>query len=109
MDTFSERSSDKSLRELAHDLAERRSCFVITAFGEKDAGSRVVRTETDHDYEHALIQKVHRPLRLLIVGDGPDNAPLRLFGNLFGWEVSEMVDPNLLSINVDAWTDAIVK
>jgi len=109
IDIFIERISDKSLRDLAHDLAERRSCFVITAFGEKDAGSRVVRTETDHDYEHALIQKVHPPLRLLIVGDGPDNAPLRLFGNLLGWEVSELVDPNLLSIKADAWTAAIVK
>ncbi len=109
IDIFIERISDKSLRDLAHDLAERRSCFVITAFGEKDAGSRVVRTETDHDYEHALIQKVHPPLRLLIVGDGPDNAPLCLFGNLLGWEVSELVDPNLLSIKADAWTAAIVK
>jgi len=28
---------------------------------------------------------------------------------LLGWEVSELVDPNLLSIKADAWTAAIVK
>ena len=109
IDIFIERTSKNFLRDLAHNLAARRSCFVITAFGEKHAGSRVVRTDTSYDYEHELIQKIHPPIRLLVVGDGPDNAPLRLFGNLLGWEVSELVDPNLLSIKADAWTAAIVK
>ena len=109
IDIFIECISENFLRDLAHNLAARRSCFVITAFGEKDAGSRVVRTETDYDYEHELIQEIHPPIRLLIVGDGPDNRPLRSLGNSLGWEVVELVDANLLSIEPDAWTAAIVK
>ncbi|PYK60505.1 MAG: hypothetical protein DME43_05090 [Verrucomicrobia bacterium] len=109
IDIFIERTSENFLRDLAHNLAARRSCFVITAFGEKHAGSRVVRTETSYDYKHELIQKIHPPIRLLVVGDGPDNGPLRSLGILLGWEVVEIVDPNLLSIEPDDWTAAIVK
>jgi xanthine dehydrogenase accessory factor len=113
IDIFIERISEKFLRDLAQNLAVRHSCFVITAFGEKDAGSRIVRTETNRDYtqkhEQELIQKIHPPIRLLIVGDGPDNGPLRLFGNALGWVVIELADPNLLSIKADDWTATIVK
>ena len=113
IDIFIERISETFFRDLAPNLATRRSCVVITAFGEKDAGSRVVRTETDHDcmqkHEQELIQKIYPPIRLLIVGDGPDNRPLRSLGTLLGWEVIELADPNLLSIEPDDWTAAIVK
>jgi xanthine dehydrogenase accessory factor len=111
IDIFIERIPEKFFRDLAQNLAARRSCFVITSFGEKDDGSRVVRTETDYNYEYVeeLIQKVHPPIRLLIVGDAPDNTPLRSLGNLLGWEVIELADPNLLSIEPDDWTAAIVK
>jgi xanthine/CO dehydrogenase XdhC/CoxF family maturation factor len=109
IDIFIERISEEFLRDLAQNLAARRGCFVITAFGEKDTGSRVVRTETDYKQEQELIQKIYPPIRLLVVGDGPDNGPLRLFGNLLGWEVIELADPNLLSIEPDDWTAAIVK
>jgi xanthine/CO dehydrogenase XdhC/CoxF family maturation factor len=109
IDIFIERISEDFLRDLAHNLAGQRSCFVITAFGEKDAGSRVVRTETDYDHERQLMQKIHPQIRLLIVGDGPDNGPLRSLGNLLGWEVVEFADPNLLPIEPNDWTAAIVK
>ena len=113
IDIFIECISEEFLRDLAQNLAARCSCFVITAFGEKDAGSRVVRTETNQDYtqkhEQELIQKIHPPIRLLLVGDAPDNRPLRSLGNLLGWEVIELADPNLLSIEPDDWTAAIVK
>src|SRR5437762_2999026 len=45
IDIFIERISVKFFPDLAQNLSARRSCFVSTAFGEKDAGSRVVRTE----------------------------------------------------------------
>jgi len=112
IDIFIEPVSENFLRDLAHNLAARRVCFVITEFGEKSAGSRVGRTEPpDRNYaqEHELIQQIHPPIRLLIVGDGPDNRPLRSLGNLLGWEVVELVDPNLLSIEPDDWTAAVVK
>ena len=46
---------------------------------------------------------------LLIVGDGPDNLPLRSLGNLLGWEIIEITDPNAISAIIDNWTAAIVK
>jgi len=85
IDIFIEPVSENFLRDLAHNLAARRICFVIAGFGEKSAGSRVVRMETpDRSYgqEHEL---------------------------MLGWEVVELVDPNLLSIEPDDWTAAIVK
>jgi len=114
IDIFIEPVSENFLRDLAHNLAARRVCFVITEFGEKSAGSRVGRTEPpDRNYaqerENELIEQIHPPIRLLIVGDGPDNRPLLSLGNLLGWEVVELVDPNLLSIDPDDWMAAIVK
>ena len=111
IDIFIEPVFENFLRDLAHNLAARRICFVITGFGEKSAGSRVVRTETPdrsyaQEHEHELLQQIHPPIRLLIVGDGPDNRPLRSLGNLLGWGVVELVDPNLLSIEPDDWTAA---
>jgi xanthine dehydrogenase accessory factor len=109
IDILIECISGTFLRDLAHNLAARCSCFVITPFGEKNAGSRVVRTETNYEDEKELIQEIHPPTRLLIVGDGPDNRPLRSLGHLLGWEVTELVDPNLLATEPDDWTAAIVK
>jgi len=56
-----------------------------------------------------LVQKISPPLRLLIFGDGPDNAPFRSLGHFLGWDIIEIIDANLFSIVPDAWTAAIVK
>jgi xanthine/CO dehydrogenase XdhC/CoxF family maturation factor len=36
-------------------------------------------------------------------------VPFRSLGYLLGWDVIEIVDPNLFSIEPDAWTAAVVK
>jgi xanthine/CO dehydrogenase XdhC/CoxF family maturation factor len=36
-------------------------------------------------------------------------VPFRSLGYLLGWDVLEIVDPNLFSIEPDAWTAAVVK
>jgi len=92
---------------LVDALDERGSCFLVTEFGKERHGSRVVRTKVEG--ENQLIQRVHPPIRLLIVGDGPDNAPLRSFATSLGWQTVELVDANSLSIEPDEWTAAIVK
>ena len=56
-----------------------------------------------------LVQKISPPLRLLVFGDGPDNAPFRSLGHFLGWDIIEIIDANLFSIVPDAWTAAIVK
>ena len=55
------------------------------------------------------MQEIHPPIRLFIIGNGLDSRPLRSFGELLGWEIREVVDPNLLSIERDDWTVALVK
>ena len=111
IDILIERASETFFTSLAHALDGRGSCFVITAFGKERVGSRVVLTEADCEQENEdeLIQKVHAPIRLLIIGDGPDNAPLRSFATFLGWQVIELAAANLLSIETDEWTAAIVK
>jgi xanthine dehydrogenase accessory factor len=45
----------------------------------------------------------------LIVGEGPDNAPLRSLANLLGWQTVEMAAATELMVAADEWAAAIVK
>jgi xanthine/CO dehydrogenase XdhC/CoxF family maturation factor len=92
IDIFIEPISENFFSELAADLEARRSHLAITRFKENE-----------------FVQEIHPPLRVLVFGDGPDNVPLRSLGNLLGWEVMEIADPNLWSIETDEWTAALVK
>ena len=56
-----------------------------------------------------FVQQIAPPIRLLIFGDGPDNGPLCSLGELLGWQVVEIADPNCFQIEPDEWTVAIVK
>lgn len=78
--------------DLAADLEARRVHVAVTRFDGNE-----------------LMQMIHPPIRLFIFGDGPDNLPLRSLGNSLGWEIVEVLDPNLLSTQPDEWTAAIVK
>jgi len=111
IDILVERISETFFSHLAQNLAARRSCFVLTVFGQKNRGSRMFGVETNSDFEEEdqLIREIRPPIRLLIVGDGPDNRPFYSIGNLLGWQIAEIFDPDLLSIEPDDWTAAIVK
>jgi len=92
IDIYLEPLDEDFFTELANDLDLRRGHAAVTRFGEKE-----------------FVHEIHPPMRLFIVGEGPDNAPLLSLGNLLGWEIIEVVDPNSLSIQPDQWTAAIVK
>jgi xanthine/CO dehydrogenase XdhC/CoxF family maturation factor len=92
IDILIERMDGNFLGNLAQDLKARRVHVAVTRFDGEE-----------------FVQQIPPPLRLLLVGDGPDNAPFRSLGYLLGWEVIEIVDPNLFSIEPDAWTAAVVK
>ena len=95
IDIFVERISETFFSHLAQNLAARRSCFVLTVFGQKNRGSRMFGVETNSDFEEEdqLIREIRPPIRLLIVGDGPDNRPFYSIGNLLGWQIAEIFDP----------------
>jgi xanthine dehydrogenase accessory factor len=92
IDIFIERIGDDFFADLAENLHARRVHVAITRFEGEE-----------------FVQKISPPLRLLIFGDGPDNAPFRSLGHFLGWEIIEIIDANLFSIAPDAWTAAIVK
>jgi xanthine dehydrogenase accessory factor len=136
IDIFIERLSEKFLVNLAEHIDARRSCVAVTTFAGTEFGSHIEvgavhRTDPSRigirgrlgqsplPGDHELVQEIHPPIRLLLFGDGPDNAPLRSLGNLLGWQVIEIVDVNAFSIELaaaspssgrpDEWTAAIVK
>src|SRR6266542_3191024 len=114
IDIFIERPSEIFFVDLSHNLEARRSCFVMTKFNGVDLGSRIllgnaVAWVTDPGYNDMLVQQIHPLIRLLIFGDGPDNAPIRKLSELLGWETIEIVDPNAILIETDEWTVALVK
>src|SRR5215211_987805 len=115
IDIFVERIDEQLLVDLAQALDERRNCFVLTKIKGSEVGSRVLEYEhppslgSGMTSEHELVQEIHPPIRLLIFGDGPDNAPLVSLGELLGWEVTQIVDPNSLAPDTEEWTAAVVK
>jgi xanthine dehydrogenase accessory factor len=121
IDIFIEGIEGQLLIDLARELDSRRSCFVLTRFDGSDVGSRLLKHGCEQEQEHAsslrsgaaseyeLIQEIHPPIRLLIFGDGPDNAPLSSLGELLGWEVAHISDPNSFAPETDDWTAAVVK
>jgi xanthine/CO dehydrogenase XdhC/CoxF family maturation factor len=111
IDIFIERIDERWLADLALELDRRRSCFVVTKFDGNELGSRMLcyENEDEPEHEYELIQQIHPPIRLLIFGDGPDNAPLGWLGEMLGWQVTHIADPNSLVHEADDWTAAIVK
>jgi xanthine dehydrogenase accessory factor len=117
IDIFIERIDEQLLADLARELDGRRRCFVVTRFEGNDMGTRLLEHERDQPpsprsraaSEHELVQEIHPPIRLLIFGDGPDSAPLISLGELLGWEVRHILDPNSFAPEADKWTAAVVK
>jgi xanthine dehydrogenase accessory factor len=92
IDIFVELVSEQFFVDLATELDARRSFVATTNFeGEK------------------FVQEIHPPIRLVILGEGPESDPLRKLSDLLGWEIIEVLEPNLMSIQPDEWTAAIVK
>jgi len=114
IDIFIERVSENLFVDLSNNLDARRSCFGMTKFNGVDLGSRIflgdpVAGVTTPGYNTVLVQQITPPIRLLIFGDGPDNAPIRKLARLLGWETNELIDSNAISVETDEWTVALVK
>jgi len=92
IDIFIERVDQTFFADLVENLQARRVHVTIMRF---EGGE--------------FVQEIPPPLRLLIFGDGPGNAPFRSLGYFVGWDVIEIIDPNSFSIEPDAWTAAVVK
>ena len=92
IDILIERIAANFFADLSENLRARRVHVAVTRFEGEE-----------------FVQEIAPPLRLLLFGDGADNAPFRSLGYFLGWDVIEIVDSNLFSVEPDAWTAAIVK
>jgi xanthine dehydrogenase accessory factor len=59
--------------------------------------------------EIVLLQEVRPPIRLLIVGDGPDSAPIREMAKALGWVPLELSSIHDLDLEPDQLTAAVIK
>jgi xanthine dehydrogenase accessory factor len=109
IDVFVEAVREDVLTELAANFSERRSCRAVTVFGGTGKlGTRFIARDAEIPGE-AFVQEIEPAIRLLIFGEGPDSAPLRVFAEILGWEVVEVDVPTELPNHSDARTAAIVK
>lgn len=106
---FIERATPELFDGIAAALRARRECVVATTFaGPNSLGSRVLAVAIDPP-EGTFVQILQPPLQLVLIGDGPDSAPLRSFAMTLGWEVIEVEEATLLPNEFDQRTAAIVK
>jgi xanthine/CO dehydrogenase XdhC/CoxF family maturation factor len=79
-----ERASQHLLHDLRRYLQTRRNCEVATIFENSSAlGSRIVVGFVEPG---AFVQTIEPPLRLFIIGLGPDAVALQRHAMLLGWE-----------------------
>jgi len=102
--------SDSFLAGLAGYFRARRICLIATIFEGPSAapGSHFVE-EADAAPENALLQRIEPPPRIIIIGNGPENAALRVFAETLGWPALPMESAAELQGAYDKWTAAVVK
>ncbi|HVI77011.1 MAG TPA: XdhC family protein, partial [Candidatus Acidoferrum sp.] len=84
IEVFVECAPRDLLIALAENLSARRTCEVVTVFEDSDElGTHILSGYVEPG---AFIQTVEPPLRLIVVGDGPDAIALRAHAILVGWE-----------------------
>src|SRR5689334_4947714 len=77
IDIFIESSSPPFFDGIAAAMRERRECVVATTFaGSQSLGSRIIVNATEAS-EGTFVQVLQPPLQLVLIGHGPDSAPLR--------------------------------
>jgi xanthine dehydrogenase accessory factor len=119
IDILVECASENFFFGLAESLDARRSCLAITRFSGDEVGSRILEVDykdppsrsygAASEHEHALIQEIHPPIRLILFGKDPDSAPLHSLANSLGWQTVEIATADELPSPGDEWTAAIVK
>ena len=109
IDIFVERAPSEFLEQLAAAQRERRVCLVTTVFeNDTSLGSRAGGSP-DEAPAGAFCQTIRPSLRLILIGAGPDSAPLRALATTLGWNLIEAEEVSSLPNEFDEWTAALVK
>ncbi|MBO0695150.1 MAG: XdhC family protein [Verrucomicrobia bacterium] len=123
IDIFIERAAEEFFVTLAENLDARRSCVAVTVFDGNKSGTQILEggapatpfnpqsrgSSTLQLSASVLMQQIPPRIRLVIMGEGPDNAPLHLLANSLGWETLEIAATTELPFVPDEWTAAIIK
>ncbi|MBA3963621.1 MAG: XdhC family protein [Chthoniobacterales bacterium] len=109
IEIFVERAAPDFIEGLGAAMRARRSCCAATIFENFDSlGSRLVAQPNESEIG-AFVETIPPPIRLILLGHGPDSAALHSFGQILGWEIVETEDAASLPNEFDSWTAVIVK
>jgi xanthine dehydrogenase accessory factor len=110
LEIFVERANPAFLAELSTYFHARRQTTIATSFSRSALfhGSRIHHSGEPVEGD-ALLQRIDPPVRLLIVGDGPNSAALCAFASALGWPVMIVRGAAELFPPYDEWTAAIIK
>ena len=111
IEIFIEAAREEFLARLTECFRLRRKTVAVTIFEHINAaepGSRILARD-EAAPAGAFVQTIDAPIQLVIVGEGPDSAPLRSFAQILGWPVIECGRAENLPSPLDNRTAAIVK
>ena len=104
-----ENAEPELLAQLAAAQRRRRECLIATTFeNSASLGSRLLASPEEAP-PGAFLQTIPPPLRLLLIGDGPDSPALRGLAAVLGWEIVETEEAAALPNDLDQWTAAVIK
>jgi len=110
IEVFIEQLKPKLISDLAQRRRQRISTTVATVFsqGSFETGTRMAEKEFAFPFE-TLIQRIDPPIRLIVLGDGPENAAMRTFAAAMGWTFIDAAHVPELVDGLDEWTAVVVK
>ena len=109
IEIFVEQVRPELLDRLAAEQRNRSESLLATVFeNSQSLGTRFL-SSADEALPGAFVQAIRPPLRLVLIGDGPDSVPLRALGAILGWAVIETEEGSSLPNDFDEWTAAVVK
>ncbi|MBA3652296.1 MAG: XdhC family protein [Chthoniobacterales bacterium] len=109
IDIFVEGVRPELLEDLAAAQRARRGSLLATLFERADSlGTRILSFD-EEAFSGAFRQEIPPPLRMILIGHGPDSSALRSLGAVLGWSVIETEEASSLPNEFDKWTAAVVK
>lgn len=109
IEIFVERVRPELLDRLAAEQRNRSESLLATVFENSESLGTRFLSSGDEALPGAFVQLIRPPLRLVLVGHGPDSIPLRALAAVLGWTVIENEEVSSLPNDFDEWTAAVVK
>lgn len=109
IEIFVERVRPELLDRLAAAQTSRSGCVLVTVFENSSSLGTCFLSSAHEAPAGAFVQTIPPPLRLLLIGHGPDSNALHALAAVLGWNVIETEAASTLPNDFDQWTAAVVK